>query len=138
MEVTRQIIFIISGRTKWRNTKCWRERDRRESGRLSHLSLFTISSLTRFFPSSPSSESVQPVCLPSTGLNVEEFLGSRDAVVAGWGSTEVAISSDILQAAKIPFANKTVCEPHYRGQLVDEQVSRRGHEDLGVCYCSWT
>lgn len=78
------------------------------------------------------------MCLPPTGLNVEQFLGSRDAIVAGWGSTESALTSNILQIAKIPFANKTICEPNYSGQLVEEQVSGREAEGPGVCYCSGT
>ena len=57
------------------------------------------------------------------GMDVQAFLGERDAIVAGWGATEDALSSDILQAARLPFAEKATCEPHYPGQLVDEQVS---------------
>lgn len=60
--------------------------------------------------------------MPPAGLNVPDFLGPRDATVAGWGATETSGSSDILQVADIPFANKTICETFYRGQLVEEQV----------------
>lgn len=77
---------------------------------------------------------VHPVCLPPTGLNVEQFLGSRDAIVAGWGSTESAVTSNILQIAKIPFANKTICEPNYSGQLVEEQVCFGGRGTVDSCF----
>ncbi|KAK8386366.1 hypothetical protein O3P69_010793 [Scylla paramamosain] len=78
--------------------------------------------------------SAHPVCLPPAGLDVQSFLGARDGVVAGWGATENTSSSDILQAAKIPFANKTVCEPFYRGQLVDEQVCFGGRGNVDSCF----
>ncbi|KAG0720645.1 Phenoloxidase-activating factor 1 [Chionoecetes opilio] len=80
------------------------------------------------------SRSVHPVCLPAAGLDVESFLGSRDAVVAGWGATENTDTSDILQVAKIPFANKTSCEPHYPGELVEEQVCFGGRGNVDSCF----
>ncbi|KAG0710640.1 Phenoloxidase-activating factor 3 [Chionoecetes opilio] len=80
------------------------------------------------------SRSVGPVCLPAAGLDVESFVGSRDVVVAGWGATENTGSSDILQAAKLPFANKTSCEPHYPGELVEEQVCFGGRGNVDSCF----
>lgn len=60
--------------------------------------------------------------MPPAGLDVAAFLGPRDAIVAGWGATEIRSSSDILQVADVPFANKTICETFYPRQLVEEQV----------------
>nr|AFA42362.1 clip domain serine proteinase [Portunus trituberculatus] len=78
--------------------------------------------------------SAKPVCLPAAGLDVKSFLGARDAVVAGWGATETTSTSDVLQAAKVPFAEKSTCEPFYRNQLVDEQVCFGGRGNVDSCF----
>lgn len=79
-------------------------------------------------------QSVHPICVPPAGLNVPDFLGPRDATVAGWGATETKPSSDILQVADIPFANKTICETFYPRQLVEEQVCFGGRGKKDSCF----
>lgn len=63
------------------------------------------------------------MCLPPASLDVEEFLESRDAVVAGWGLTEQNKRAKILQRAPVPYANKEQCEQVYSMALTDGQVS---------------
>ncbi|XP_063841116.1 phenoloxidase-activating factor 1-like [Scylla paramamosain] len=78
---------------------------------------------------------VQPVCLPPADLNIEEFLRSRDAIVAGWGATEERSYSRTLQVTNIPFASKSKCKILYPFlPLLEEQVCFGGQNKRDSCY----
>lgn len=78
-------------------------------------------------------DSVRPVCLPPADLDVEKFLGQREAVVAGWGTTEKISQSQILQRAPLPYADKKTCEKLYSMPLLDSQICFGGHGKVDSC-----
>ncbi|XP_063841840.1 phenoloxidase-activating factor 1-like isoform X2 [Scylla paramamosain] len=80
------------------------------------------------------SHSIRPVCLPQTGLDVGKFLGSRDAVVAGWGATENVTQSKILQRAPIPYNSNKKCEKVYFMSLAESQLCFGGRGKQDSCY----
>ncbi|XP_053649207.2 phenoloxidase-activating factor 3-like [Cherax quadricarinatus] len=75
------------------------------------------------------STAVRPICLPAAGQEPP-----ARAVVAGWGVTQNGNSSDVLQRVVLPFANATVCNPHYGNKLVKEQVCYGGASSKDSCY----
>lgn len=71
-------------------------------------------------------EYVGPICLPPQGLNVGATVGSRNALVAGWGATEDGSpDSPTLQWVGVPFVDLETCKRHYKEELVTEMVSLR-------------
>ncbi|MPC19142.1 Serine protease easter [Portunus trituberculatus] len=77
---------------------------------------------------------IRPVCLPQSDLDVSEFLGYRDAVVAGWGSTENTLQSKILQRAPIPYQKRAACEVEYLSYLGEGQLCFGGRNRQDSCF----
>lgn len=77
---------------------------------------------------------VEPVCLPPPGVRTSSIVGSRQAIVAGWGTTENGPNTQILQSVRLPFVSKAECNPHYRNGLIDEQVCFGGEGRRDSCF----
>ncbi|XP_069688637.1 melanization protease 1-like isoform X2 [Periplaneta americana] len=58
------------------------------------------------------SETVKPICLP-LGTDQTQNLDGRNLIVAGWGTTEKGISSDVLLEVPVPIMTVAECADKY-------------------------
>ncbi|XP_066969924.1 phenoloxidase-activating factor 3-like [Macrobrachium rosenbergii] len=65
---------------------------------------------------------VQPICLPDAQFNPKSFLGNQEAIVAGWGRTELGFDSNILKRTNIPLVETEKCQPLYNVRLNTDQL----------------
>ncbi|XP_071538001.1 phenoloxidase-activating factor 1-like [Panulirus ornatus] len=79
---------------------------------------------------------VRPICLPPADLDVGSFVGSRQAVVAGWGKTQESDQASILQYARLPFVDLETCRTYFATSginLSPEQVCFGGEGARDSC-----
>lgn len=76
---------------------------------------------------------VHPVCLPPQGLSARRVVGDREAVVAGWGTTESGQGSSRLLHVLIPIESNTICNATYSGTMVKEQICFGGNIGKDSC-----
>lgn len=65
---------------------------------------------------------VEPVCLPKSDFNAQEYMGGASAVAAGWGLTEHGNFSDILLRVDVQLEENTQCKERYEADFVTKQV----------------
>ncbi|XP_068244158.1 venom protease-like [Palaemon carinicauda] len=77
---------------------------------------------------------IGPICLPPPGSNVADLVGTRQASVAGWGTTENGPNTQILQHVTLPFVDTATCNPSYNNSLIPEQVCFGGEGRRDSCF----
>lgn len=85
-------------------------------------------------PMDLSTKWVHPICLPPQGMNVQRLVGDREAVVAGWGTTEGGQGSSRLLHVLLPLESIGFCNSTYGGKMVKGQVCFGG--DVGQDSCA--
>ncbi|XP_071546140.1 CLIP domain-containing serine protease HP8-like [Panulirus ornatus] len=80
-----------------------------------------------------SGRSIQAVCLPPQGQEPRSVLDQRQAVVAGWGTTENGTTSDKMLHVTLPMVDRATCNATYQGILVDEQICFGGESGKDSC-----
>ncbi|XP_071546216.1 melanization protease 1-like [Panulirus ornatus] len=80
-----------------------------------------------------SGQLIQAVCLPPQDLDPGTIINERQAVVAGWGTTENGTTSDRMLHVSLPMADRGMCNATYGGILVNEQVCFGGREGQDSC-----
>ncbi|XP_068244025.1 CLIP domain-containing serine protease B4-like [Palaemon carinicauda] len=76
---------------------------------------------------------VHPICLPPHGMNLQRLVGDREAVVAGWGTTESGQGSSRLLHVLLPPETVDFCNHTYGGKMVKGQVCFGGHLGQDSC-----
>lgn len=75
---------------------------------------------------------VRPICIPDSFTNNGE--GYSVPYATGWGQTETASSSDILQEVRLAFADFNVCNETFIGKLSERQLCAGGEAGFDTCF----